>query len=271
MLVSSLVNYGTLRKKTGNKELDKLTAIAGYSYDPEQDIFYSTKKPWQRKFGFCRLYDEAGAPLSMIMDCEPISFNYRGEKWLIEFWKGQYGLATGGEIGVYTGGIDLNILGIYEDTFYKYPTEEDQLQMSFTLWKDGSKLFTREDKHWWLTGFKLGEFSEPSQLSMDINITFKDTEMRDAFIDAFRKVGYSDNDFRIVGNSLMFKFDVPLTPQPSTRTNVTDWIIQRKNELLCTFYQLIKQQNQIFNKKLRVIENQLPGRIKIGYNPFWKQ
>ena len=37
----------------------------------------------------------------MIIDCEPICFMYGGKNWMIELWKGQYGLETGGEIGVY--------------------------------------------------------------------------------------------------------------------------------------------------------------------------
>ena len=35
------------------------------------DIFYSLNDCWQRDFGYCRLYDEACAPLAMIIDCEP--------------------------------------------------------------------------------------------------------------------------------------------------------------------------------------------------------
>jgi len=44
-------------------------------------------------------------------------------------------------------------------------------------------LFTRgPEVHWWLTGFKWGVLSDPSQLSVDVAITLKDTAMRDAFI-----------------------------------------------------------------------------------------
>jgi len=45
------------------------------------------------------LYDEAAAPLGMIVDCEPIHFEYKGKRWLIQFWKGQYDLPTGAEVG----------------------------------------------------------------------------------------------------------------------------------------------------------------------------
>mgnify|MGYP000621142798 CR=1 FL=1 len=28
-------------------------------------------------------------------------FDYQGKTWLLEFWKGQYGINTGAEIGIY--------------------------------------------------------------------------------------------------------------------------------------------------------------------------
>lgn len=223
--------------KNWNGVLDKLIAIAGYAYDANQDIFYSTMDSWQRNFGFCQLYDEAGAPFSMIMDCEPIHFEYGGEKWLIEFWKGQYGMVSGGEIGVYTGGIDVKILGIFNDTFYNCASDDQLLEMSYTLKKNGNILFTREGKHWWLTGFRLGEFSEPSELTMDISITLKDEIMRDAFLAGFSVTGYSDTEYTVVGNTVSFTFDIPRTKQPRTRTRATDWVIQRKNEWFCNLYQ----------------------------------
>lgn len=242
---------------TGNDELDRLLAVAGYSYDQTQDIFYSTLDPWQRNLGYCRLYDEAGAPLSMIMDCEPIYFEYQGEKWLIEFWKGQYGMVTGGEIGVYTGGINLNILG-WQDTFYKCASNTDLLQMSYTLKKNGRALFTREGKHWWLTGFILGEFSEPKDLIMDLEITLKDDTMLEAFLGGLRDAGYSDNDITVVGNNVSLTFNTPHTKQPFTRIPVTDWIIQRKNEFLCDKYHEITAPYDSFDDKVKAIEEEAP-------------
>jgi len=68
----SVEEFSVVPEGTGNDELDKAIEIAGYSYDPKQDIFYSTMDPWQRDIGYCRLYDELAAPLGMIIDCEPI-------------------------------------------------------------------------------------------------------------------------------------------------------------------------------------------------------
>jgi len=247
-----------LPQGTGNEELDRLLHAAGYVYDQAQDIFYSTLDPWQRNLGYCRLYDEVGAPLSMIMDCEPIYFEYEGEKWLIEFWKGQYGMVTGGEIGVYTGGIDLNILGFWRDTIYKCASNGDLLQMSYTLKKGGKILFTREGWHWWLTGFILGEFSEPEELVMDLQITLKDENMLEAFLDGLREAGYSNDEITVSGNTVSLTFDTPHTKQPFTRIPSTDWLIQRKNELLCNKYQEITKPYDSFDDKVKAIEEDAP-------------
>lgn len=257
MLLSGNTTIGLLTVGTDNKIINKLIGIFGYVYDSEQDIFYSAMDAWQRKAGFCRLYDEIGAPLSMIMDCEPIYFKYHGEKWLVEFWKGQYGMVTGGEIGVYTGGVDLKILGIFNDTFYTCADDDDMLEMSYILRKNDRVLFTRKGKHWWLTGFKLGEFSEPSQLSMDISITFKDADMRDAFLSGFREAGYTDDIFLITGNTLNFTFDTPRTAQPRTRTRATDWIVQRKNELLCNIYQELMEHHYTMQERIQAARNEI--------------
>ncbi len=260
--------FGFLPQRTGYDELDKAIETAGYSYDPRQDIFYSNMDPWQRKVGYCRPYDEAAAPLGMIIDCEPIYFEYSGTKWMIGFWKGQYDLVTGGEIGVYTRGLELTIPGIYSGTFYNCASSAELLPMSYTLKKNGNTLFTRKGEHWWLTGFKLGEFSEPSELTMDIKITLNNEIMRDAFLTGLSDAGYSDVELTIARNTVSFTFDIPHTLQPITRTTATDRIIQRKNKLLCDKYQEITGTSEKIQDKIKVVEEQSPEMyekiVKIG-------
>lgn len=248
------------KKGTGSEALDNIIAGAGYAYDPEQDIFYSIMNPWQREMGYCRLYDEAAAPLGMIVDCETIYFEYEGKQWLIEFWKGQFDLVTGCEIGVYnTREPELNIPGFFSGSFYEAAHEDDLLDMSYVLYKNGEKLFEREDKHWWLSGFKLGEFSEPSELSADISITLKDENMRDAFVDGLIEAGYLEEEISIDNNTVSLRFDKPRTAQPLSRTAVTDWVIQRKNELLCNTYRDITKDYTNLRDKMRVIQQGVPN------------
>lgn len=248
-LVSNVVN---------SEETNKTIEVAGYSYDPDQDIFYSILNPWQRNVGYCHLYDEAAALWGMIVDSELVYFEYNGQKWMIGFWKGQYDLVTGGEIGIYNEGVNLKIPGILNDTFYKCATDNDLLEMSFSLIKKGKILFTREGKHWWLTGFKLGEFSQPSELTMNVQITLKDKLMRDGFIAGLKNAGYVNHEFTVTGNTVSFVFAAPRSPQPATRTPVTDRIIQKKNEVLCNTYQELTGELDDLEDKLRVLKEQAP-------------
>jgi hypothetical protein len=257
-VIQWLAGIGT-RSSEGNYTLDEAIEAAGYSYDPKQDIFYSNMDAWQRDMGFCRLYDEASVPLGMIIDCEPIEFEYDGKRWLIEFWKGQYDLTTGGEIGIYTTkSSDINIPGIYNGPFYRSAGDEDVLSMSFSLKKKGKTLLTRQEKHWWLTGFKLGEFSEPSELTMDLSIILKDKTMCDAFVKGLTNTGYSKDEISINGNKVALRFDKPHTVQPITRTPEADLVIQIKNKLLCDKYQEITAGYDNFPDKIKAIKKQAP-------------
>lgn len=241
----------------------------GFLYHPGQDIFYSTKNNWQRKFGYCQLYDEAATPLGIIFDCEPIYFEFHGKKWLIELWKGQYGIATGAEIGVYnTKAPDLNIPGIFNGTFYECAKDPDCLPIRYSLKKNGKTIFTRKDTHWWLSGFKLGEFSSPSELSMDIAITLKNKDMCTAFIRALRKTGYKASEYKVRKNTLSFIFSVPHSSQPFTRTPLAEQLMQQSNQNLCKLYHSITKDYSTTLDKLAYLYTTFPRMylkiIKLG-------
>lgn len=244
-------------ESTGNEELDELIEVAGYSYDPKQDIFISRMHPWQRKIGYCSFYDVSAPLMGMIFDSEPIHFTYNNKKWMIGLWKGQYDMVTGGEIGVYKN--IINIPGISSGIYYRCANDDELLPTSFTLKKNGQTLFTRKGKHWWLTGFKLGEFSQPSELTMDNSITLTNAEMRDAFISGLKDAGYSDSDLTVNGNTVSFIFNVPHTPQPFTRTQVTDQIIQKKNKFLCDEFQALTGSHNTIPEKIAALEELSPS------------
>jgi hypothetical protein len=222
--------------------IDDTVKLFGYKYEPEQDIFCSRHNAWQRFVGYCRLYDEASAPSSMIIDCEPIYFEYDGKRWMIELWKGQYGMTTGCEVGVYNTNLpDIRVPGIFQGPFYKCAEDEDMLDMSFALSKDGSTMFSRSAPHWWLTGFKLGEFSQPSDLSMEVSLKLKDGKMTDAFLEGLTQAGYAASDFSARGNTVELLFDKPRTSQPYTRQKSLgiETTSQLKNNALCSMFQKI--------------------------------
>ncbi len=242
------------------EELNKEIEPFGFAYEPYQDIFYSLMYPWQRELGYCRLYDEASAALSMIIDCEPIRFEYSGRRWLIEFWKGQYGMNTGGEVGIYyTTEPDIDIPGIFSGPFYSCVRDEDRINMSFILRKDGNILFTRSGYHWWLTGFKLGEFSKPSQLSMDIILDLFDRPMANAFVEALKKAGYKENEYTQQGYRVMVHFGKPHTRQPITRTALTEFIMMRNNQAFCESYKVLTGAYSDTLDKLEVLRKESPS------------
>jgi hypothetical protein len=232
----------------------------GFAYDVSQDLFYSIMDGWQRNFGYFRLYDEASATFSMIIDCEPIYFQYRGMKWLIEFWKGQYGMTTGAEVGIYyTNGPKLNIPGVFNGTFYYCVNDEDRINMSLALSKNGKPLFTRSAYHWWITGFKLAEYSQPSELSMDIILDLYDRQMVEAFVNGLKEAGYSENEYAVRGRRVYVHFDKPHTQQPFTRNPLTVHLMQRNNKSYCDAYNYLTQGYVNTLDKLAFVKVQSPN------------
>ncbi|MDF2541180.1 MAG: hypothetical protein K0S47_898 [Herbinix sp.] len=245
------------------EELNKDLEPFGFAYDPNEDVFYSIMNGWQREFGYCRLYDEASAPLSMIIDCEPIRFEYEGKKWLIEFWKGQYGMTTGGEVGLYyTTGPEINIPGVFNGTFYYCVKDEDRINMSYAFRKNGNLLFTRSGLHWWITGFKLGEFSQPSELTMDIILKLPTKQMMTAFVQALRKVGYREPEYSVKGRSISIHFAKPHSRQPFSRTPLTTFIMQKNNESFCKSYQYLTREYPDTLDKLEIVRRESPGMYR---------
>jgi hypothetical protein len=202
---------------------------AGFLYDPDQDIIYSRMDALQRRLGYAYGYDAAAITMSMVIDCEPIFFDYAGKHWMIELWKGQYGLETGCEIGVYTRPIGSTGVGYQlldstvgrrpgdnvasHNLFYDCAADGDRLTLSATLNRNGQKLFTLgPELHWWLTGFKWGVYSEPGDLTVDVSITLKDNAMLQAFMGGIQGRNYPN--LKTSGTTVSFTFDKTRTPQP---------------------------------------------------------
>lgn len=206
--------------------LRNLDNLAGFSYNPEQDIFSSDTDAWQRRFGYRKAYDNASPFFNMIIDSEPVKFRYAGKNWLIELWKGQYGMTTGAEIGVY-------YTRRRAGNRYKCVKNKDMLPMSIRLIKNGRERFSLRRRHWWLTGFILGEFSQPAELQAICGITFPEYEMRDAFVAALFALGYDGAGVIVSNLHVRIVFAKPKSPQPSTRTLRRERDAQAVNRALC--------------------------------------
>lgn len=210
----------------------------GFAYDLKQDIFYSLEDAWQRNFGYGKIYDEAAPIMNMIIDCEPIYFQYDNRRWMIELWKGQYGITTGAEVGIYVDN-KPNPREKPEDVFYECVSEEEQLPICMTLYKNGKALFQREKNHWWLTGFRLGEFSYPRELMLEVSLVFERHDMLEAFLKGCYEAGYRPEDMHVRCNRVSFSFYHPKNYQPCRYGKIFRKWIQWQNRLNCRIYRKV--------------------------------
>ena len=231
-------------------ELGLAVYTAGFVYHPDKDIICSTMNNVQRMGGYCKGYDEAAIAINSVIDSEPICFCYDGFEWMIELWKGQYGIETGCEIGIYYREQDRP-LSIAEKTvlgkLYSCVPDERMLDLRFTLVKNGQELFARDwTRHWWLTGFHWGIQTEPEQLKMTVGIRFSNREMQRAFVcQGLACLGYTyvETD----DCSVEFCFSKPKSPQPAVRDTMRESMQSMNHELINTY--------NSFREKFRIPSN----------------
>lgn len=216
---------------------EELVEPFGYSYVPSQDIFTSRTDAWQKEFGYCALYDAAAPHFNMVFDSLPVYFNYHGRTWLIEFWKGQYGINTGGEIGVYYAN---RIIKEEErkSTLFQCVDKDDMLQLSFTLLRNSSVIARLCSRHWWLTAFLTGCFSRPAGLIMHATVTFPTNEMAEAFTRGLVETGYERESIQICCNSVAFVFSAA-APVHGICRKIRIRTAQWCNCFWCRIYQFI--------------------------------
>ncbi|MBR2957190.1 MAG: DUF4474 domain-containing protein [Clostridia bacterium] len=173
--------------------------VLSYQYSYVDDYYYTNdKEAWQKHFGFGKIYDLASPYLLLEYDYIRIFFTYENKDWMIQFWKGQYGMIFyGGEVGVYNRKHSED--GVNDWTMYGCAKEEDWLAMDMTLYHQNLngefvREFTREyDKYWWCTGFKNGHLREEEpadELRLAGRITFKSEEMAQIVYDGLLECGF---------------------------------------------------------------------------------
>ena len=174
--------------------------VLSYQYSYVDDYYYTNDKDaWQYNFGFGKIYDFVSPYILLEYDYIRVFFTYENKDWMLQMWKGQYGLVFyGGEIGIYNK--EHSDKGVNAWTFFNCPAEEDWLNMEMTLWHEDingnwNREFTREyDKYWWCTGFKNGHLrqEEPAdELRLTGRITLKDAEMTQLVADGLVECGFA--------------------------------------------------------------------------------
>ncbi|MEG0545597.1 MAG: DUF4474 domain-containing protein [Oscillospiraceae bacterium] len=181
--------------KVTPEQVLKLASTLGFEYDARQDIFYSSLDPWQREAGFISEYDKFASLGNMNYQTTRMCFNYDGLEWRFQFWKGQYGILGGAEIGVYTKPENDPRVDFYDCADDNHLIEmEYKLYRSMDDYKNGTLYFEREmQKHWWLTGFKFGVVA-PQNLVLRGQMNMYNDEMADAFEVAVRGAGFERGD-----------------------------------------------------------------------------
>lgn len=250
------LSANSLEDNLPKTELGLAVYTAGFEYDPERDIICSTMNNMQRLAGYCWAYDEAAVMISSMIDCEPIYFRYGGYDWLIELWKGQYGIETGCEIGLYyhktrkkssDGQMKWEMFGCVDD--------EHMLDMAFALERNGEELFAREwTRHWWLTGFRWGEISKPEELTMKTSIRFPNGEMLQAFINGGMEKDAGRTKGRVYGlkamgypytltgeNEISFLYQKPVTKQPELRTLLGKAVLDQDRKMVDEYNSIKKK------------------------------
>lgn len=219
-------------------KINEIIAPFGYCYNCHEGVFSSRIDAWQREFGFRWMYDRNAPIFNMVYDCEPIYFDYQGKTWLIELWKGQYGINVGGEIGVY----QANMLVPPEErehVLFHSVDDNEMLKFTIKLKDEQNIIFTLSQKHWWLAGFHLGHFNCPENLKMDVCITFPNYCMIQKFLRGMSEAGYCNEDICICGHTVTFVFDVPHMRQPRCTKPCRSAFSQWMNRCLCKLFNCV--------------------------------
>lgn len=237
-----------IKKVSCDTDEEKLSAINailnpfGFEFDLKQDIVVSKNNAWQREFGYSDIFDLNSPFINIVMDAEPIYFDYNNKHYRLEFWKGQYGVTTGAEVGVYVRDFDSKLpKGVYRSA-----TDNERLDICFNLYKK-CYLFSRKDFTWWLTGFDVGNFSRPKDLKMTVAIKFPNKEMQVAFVAGLLRAGYTDNKIKILCNEVIFDYCHPLNYKLNKSRKIIKCIAQTFNFINCSIYMHV---TKLFNRTI---------------------
>ncbi len=236
--------------------LNELIAPFGFYYIPEQDIFSTRLDAWQREFGYTSLYDKSAIHFHMIFDNLPIYFNYQNKTWLLELWKGQYGISTGCEIGLYYADGILSPEE-YSTALFQSVTDNHMINMSFLFYKDNIPLAKLREKHWWLTAFSLGKYSKPSQLSTEVILTFPTPEMARACAEGLQATEQPLPEIYLHRNTLAFIFAQAPKPYGFLR-RLRIFIAQLSNRFWCAIYNLLTRPFTLSLDKTLYLYYQIP-------------
>lgn len=267
----SIKKVHSLSTEEKTELINHLIEPVGYIYEPFQDIFATRLNAPQKLFGYTTLYDFSAPFFNMVFDYETIYFDYNGRTWLIEMWKGQYGINSGCELGIYYAD-SLIVPEDYKNTLFHAVDERDMLDISLKLNKKAKKntyparLGYLKYHHWWLTIFKMGVFSKPEQLFVNTSIRFKNYSMLYSFLDSFEATMPPNTEYRLNGLNLYFTFCKSYRKYPWFKKLVRK-IALALCHLYCILFNLITRPFANTGDKILYIYYYLPFTIRLIFRP----
>lgn len=242
-------------------KVDEIVRPFGYCYHDRYGFFSSTLDAWQKEAGYTWFYDYMAPRFQMVFDSLPVYFDYNGRTWLIEFWKGQYGINAGAEVGIYHAD------GIvpekeYKTTLFTAASDEELLKCSFTLCGKNGSCVQVSQTHWWLTAFFPGCFVWPSALDMKATIRFTDRRMQCAFVGGLRNAGYTEQDFAVNGFCVTVNFTCTVKKRYRLCTRFWRRYSQWKNKIFCRLYLWVTRPFQCTEDRVLCLYYFLPAAFR---------
>lgn len=193
----------------------------------------------QRFSGHSNLDDQTAIKSNMVLDFMPVYFNYHKKTWMIKFWKGQYGISTGAEAGIYHADSIIPPLLRPQTTFH--PADEGEMfPVTLCLRKNDIPLFTVSHTHWHVCGFMLGRFTAPEELALEISIVFPDYEMNTSFIRALASLGYKNTEIASGQTTAAFCFSAPKNHSSQVYGIWRRRLVILKNYLCCHLFHTLQ-------------------------------
>ena len=228
--------------------LDEILEPFGYYYVCDQDLISTRNDAWQRQAGYTAFFDRAALALYMVFDALPIYFDYCGRTWLIELWKGQYGINAGAEVGIYHAD-RLLTPEEYAAAHFQAVSDSERLPVTFDLFRGEKLLATMSHTTWWLTAFLVGIFTKPSHLTLEVTIGFPCTEMQNQFLEALDRISRENESLQFsccchgMQTHIRYSCGCPASPVCPERISWfrrlrTRWV-QLCNRFMCRMYRCI--------------------------------
>ena len=177
------------------------TGLFGFKYSTRDKCFIIAEDAWQRNFGYNQTYDDTSAAIAITYDTMRVYFTYDGLEWMIQYWKGQYGLVlVGAEVGTYNRPVGSSASSHYDcaDDELKMLQSMDVYRRESSTSSKYNKIFSRSPAYtWWCAGFIPGTLGagkynvsaqETAMLRVDSKLTLHSPEMAQAFMQGLREV-----------------------------------------------------------------------------------